>query len=235
MEAIMKTHVILAAVLTLTLILGPASVFAMGGGGGSGGGGSGGGGSGGGSSGGGSSGGGSSGGGSSGGGSSGGGSSGGSSSGGSSQGGGKAEQIVKKCKKGEVRDKRANKCVKVSYGILPDEELYRQGAELAQAGEYEWALGALGAIRNQNDPHVLNYTGYSLRKSGRLDEAIVRYRRALAINPNFVLAREYLGEGYVAAGRIDLAMVELKEIANRCGTTCEEYQELSEHIEQGAR
>lgn len=208
----MKNHMILAAVLTLSLIVGPVSVFAMGGGG--------------------SSGGGSSGGGSSGSGSGKGGS--GSSNSGSSQ-GGKAEQILKKCKKGEVRDKRNNKCVKVSYGILPDEDLYQQGAALAQAGEYEWALSALGAIRNQNEPHVLNYTGYSLRKSGRLDEAIERYRKALAINPNFVLAREYLGEGYVAAGRIDLAMVELKEIANRCGTTCEEYQELSEHIEQGTK
>ena len=48
-----------------------------------------------------------------------------------------------------------------------------------------------------------------------------------------MLAREYLGEGYVAAGRVDLAKLQLTEIANRCGTTCEEYQELAEHIETG--
>jgi tetratricopeptide (TPR) repeat protein len=140
---------------------------------------------------------------------------------------------VKKCKKKEVLDLTTKKCVKVSYGILPDEELYRQGSALAQAGEYDWALTVLAAIRNQNDPSVLNYTGYSHRKSGRLDEAIGYYRKALAINPDFVLAREYLGEGYVAGGRIDLAKVELSEIAKRCGTTCEEYQELAEHIERG--
>jgi tetratricopeptide (TPR) repeat protein len=157
---------------------------------------------------------------------------GGSSGGGSSSGGsGKADQTIKKCKKGEVRDKRNKKCVRVSYGILPDEDLYQQGAALAQAGEYDWGLAVLAAIRNQNDPRVLNYTGYSLRKSGRLDEAIGKYRKALAINPNFVLAREYLGEGYVAAGRLDLAKAELTEIAGRCGTTCEEYQELAEHID----
>jgi tetratricopeptide (TPR) repeat protein len=148
-------------------------------------------------------------------------------------GGGGSGETVKKCKKNEVPDKKTKKCVKVSYGILPDEELYQAGSALAQAGEYEWALTVLAAIRNQNDPRVLNYTGYSLRKSGRLDEGIGYYRRALAINPNFVLAREYLGEGYVAAGRIDLAKVELNEIAWRCGTTCEEYQALAEHIEQG--
>jgi tetratricopeptide (TPR) repeat protein len=161
----------------------------------------------------------------------GGGNSGGGAGGSGGQGG--AGETVKKCKKNEVRDKKTKKCVKVSYGILPDEDLYQQASALAQAGEYDWALTVLGAIRNQNDPRVLNYTGYSLRKSGRLDEGISYYRKALAINPNFVQTREYLGEGYVAAGRIDLAKVELSEIARRCGTTCEEYQELAEHIERG--
>ncbi|HET7446757.1 MAG TPA: hypothetical protein VFJ49_02370 [Methyloceanibacter sp.] len=38
--------------------------------------------------------------------------------------------------------------------------------------------------------------------------------------------REYLGEGYVTVGQLDLARLELSEIEKRCGTTCEEYQEL---------
>jgi hypothetical protein len=46
-----------------------------------------------------------------------------------------------------------------------------------------------------------------------------------------VLAREYLGEGYVAAGKLDLAKVELNEIEKRCGTTCEEYQDLNKAIQ----
>ena len=57
---------------------------------------------------------------------------------------------------------------------------------------------------NKNDPHVLNYLGYSNRKAGRLDVGLSYYQKALAIDPNFVLAREYLGEGYVAAGKLDL-------------------------------
>jgi tetratricopeptide (TPR) repeat protein len=52
---------------------------------------------------------------------------------------------------------------------------------------------------------VLNGLGYSHRKLGLLDEAIGYYRRALALDPSYVLAREYLGEGYVAAGKIALA------------------------------
>lgn len=134
------------------------------------------------------------------------------------------------CKKGEVWDNTKSKCVKVQSGLLPDEELYQQGRALAKLGQYDWALDVLGAVQNKNDPRVLNYMGYSNRKAGRLDIGITYYQQALAIDPNFNLAREYLGEGYVAAGRNDLAKAELSEIANRCGTSCEEYKDLAEAI-----
>lgn len=150
-------------------------------------------------------------------------------------GGSPGQDEVKKCKKGEVLKKVGNikKCVKVESGILPDEDLYQQGRILAKAGEYEWALQVLDAVQNQNDPRVLNYTGYSNRKAGRLEIGITYYRKALAIDPNFVLAREYLGEGYVAAGRIDLARLELDEIKKRAGTGSEEYQDLAKAINTG--
>jgi tetratricopeptide (TPR) repeat protein len=141
-----------------------------------------------------------------------------------------------KCKPGEVvktvteNGKKVKKCVKASSGILPDEELYQQGRILAKQGEYSWALQVLALVQNQDDPRVLNYTGYSYRKSGQLETGIGYYHKALAINPNFVLAREYLGEGYVAAGRMDLALLQLKEIGTRCGTTCEEYVDLQSAI-----
>jgi tetratricopeptide (TPR) repeat protein len=176
------------------------------------------------------SGGGTSGGGTSGGGTSGGGSAGSGSSGGSSMG------VKKTCKKGQVikmmkkNGKNVKTCVKASAGILPDDDLYVQGRELAKDGEYDWALDVLAAVGDQNQPRVLNYIGYSHRKAGRLETGITYYRKALAIDPNYVLAREYLGEGYVAAGKIELAQAELSEIAKRCGVTCEEYKDLSEAI-----
>ncbi len=141
------------------------------------------------------------------------------------------------CKTGEivktvVKDgKKTKSCVKEAAGIVPDDELYDQGRALAKQGEYDWALSVLALITNQNDPKVLNYTGYSHRKAGRLDIGITYYTKALAINPDFVLAREYLGEGYVAAGKIDLAKVQLAEIQKRCGTSCEEYKDLNAAIQ----
>lgn len=154
--------------------------------------------------------------------------------GGGGAGGGPGDE-VKTCKHGEVLKKVGNmkKCVPIESGILPDEDLYQQGRALAKAGQYEWALQVLAAIQNQNDPRVLNYTGYSNRKAGRLEIGITYYRKALAMNPDFVLAREYLGEGYVAAGRIDLAKLELNEIKTRAGTSSEEYQDLSKAIATG--
>jgi tetratricopeptide (TPR) repeat protein len=160
----------------------------------------------------------------------GGGSSGGSSGGGSSGGGGNGSPTAQQCKKGTVWNKKTKKCVKVQSGVLTDEELYQQGRALAKEAQYDWAIEVLSAVQDQEDPRVLNYLGYSNRKAGRLETGIVYYQKALAIDPNFNLAREYLGEGYLAAGRVDLAMAQLEAIARSCGTTCEEYQELNAAI-----
>jgi Flp pilus assembly protein TadD len=138
--------------------------------------------------------------------------------------------VAQSCKKGEVWDKSKKKCVKASSGILPDEDLYQQGRALAKAGHYDWAIEVLAVVQNQQDPRVLNYTGYSHRKAGRLEIGITYYRQALAIDPGFNLAREYLGEGYIAAGRIDLAQNELAAIGKSCGTSCVEYQDLAAAI-----
>lgn len=141
------------------------------------------------------------------------------------------------CKTGEVvksvrkKGKKTTKiCVKSTVGIIPDDELYTQGYLLAKTGEYDWALSAFNAMTNKQTPETLTMIGYSNRKAGRLEIAVSYYDQALAIQPNYVKAREYLGEGYVAAGRIDLAKLQLAEIAKRAGTTSEEYIDLAKAI-----
>lgn len=159
--------------------------------------------------------------------------------GGGSGGDSSSAQEVRKCKKGEVIKKvkvsgaLVKKCVKVQSGVLPDDGLYEQGRKLARSGEYDWALQVFAAVQNQNDPRVLNMSGYCNRKAGRLEIGIIYYHKALAIDPNFVLAREYLGEGYIAAGRVDLAQIQLSEIKNRAGVDSEEYKDLSKAITTG--
>lgn len=143
---------------------------------------------------------------------------------------------AKKCNRSETakrvmrKGKRVTICVKLKADVLPDSELYQNARMLADEGEYEWALDHLRLMTNQSDAEVLNYTGYANRKAGRLETGISYYHKALAIDPDYVQAREYLGEAYVLADRVDLAKAQLREIGWRCGTHCETYQALEAAI-----
>jgi hypothetical protein len=141
------------------------------------------------------------------------------------------------CKTGEVvktvhhvGKPDTKECVKITGSNLSDQELYQQGWLLAKTGEYDWAITVLSAVTNKNDPDVLNMLGYSNRKAGRLELGISYYAKALEQRPNFVRAREYLGEGLVAAGRVDEAKLQLQEISKICGTECEEFEDLQKAI-----
>ena len=130
------------------------------------------------------------------------------------------------CEKGYVYDENTKACVKAGAGLLDDEEMFAQGRDLALAGYYQSALDILSYVRNQHDDMVLTYVGYANRKLGKVDEGIAFYHQALAINPNNLNTREYLGEGYVAAGRTDLAVGELNKLEALCGTGCDQYEQL---------
>jgi tetratricopeptide (TPR) repeat protein len=132
------------------------------------------------------------------------------------------------CKEGLTYNEQTKKCEQTS--LLDDDQLYEQGRALALAGYYENALEALTAVRNKEDARVLTYIGYAKRKMGEVDEGIALYRKALAIDPGNLYTHEYLGEGYVAAGRMDLARTELASLETLCGTTCEQYQGLAAAI-----
>ena len=140
----------------------------------------------------------------------------------------KTGEVIKTIRKKGQKTKKV--CVKATAGIIPDSEMYDQGRLLAKQGEYEWALTVLAAVQDKSNPDVLNYMGYSNRKAGRLDVAITYYQKALTLKPDFTLAREYLGEGFVAAGKLDLARVQLDEIKKISGTTSEEYIDLAAAI-----
>ena len=141
-------------------------------------------------------------------------------------GGGDSHDAPIVCKKGYVYSKKKQICVRVNSGLIDNQALYEQGRALAKAGHYEHALAALAAA-DQSDSMVLTMIGYSKRKQGNMAEGFAYYHRALAIDPTNVNTREYLGEGYVALGRLDLAQAELDKIETICGTRCEAYEDLA--------
>lgn len=132
----------------------------------------------------------------------------------------------KKCPSGKAWSDQQRKCVALKSGSLSDEDLARAGRQLAVDGHYRDAIKVLEMVSNKDDSVVLTYLGYSHRKLGDVDLGISLYMKALEIDPENVDTREYLGEGYVSKGELDLAWLELSEIEKRCGTTCKEYQAL---------
>jgi tetratricopeptide (TPR) repeat protein len=140
---------------------------------------------------------------------------------------------TKPCDKGMVWDGKTSKCVPAAQGAIPDDGLADYAYLLAQEGRYEEALATLDLMRDPNTAEALNYRGYATRKLGRVDEGIAYYQRAVALDPDYTLVREYLGEAYLIKGRPDLAKVQLAEIEKRCGTTCEPYGDLAEAIAAG--
>lgn len=112
---------------------------------------------------------------------------------------------------------------------MADDELFYAGYWLAKNGRYEDALGYLTLARDK-DERVLTYIGFATRKLGRVDEALPLYRAALQRNPDYSVARAYLGEAFLTRGEPDLARAELAEIAKRCGAGCPSYVDLDGHI-----
>tara|TARA_B100000945_G_C20381379_1_gene597443 strand:- start:749 stop:1234 length:486 start_codon:yes stop_codon:yes gene_type:complete len=82
---------------------------------------------------------------------------------------------------------------------------------------------------DRNNPDILNYLGFTLRKTGNFKEAEKYYLAGLKIEPNHNGINEYLGELYVKTGRVELAEERLAILKN---CNCEEYNELKEVIEK---
>lgn len=120
-------------------------------------------------------------------------------------------------------------CVGAPRTAMPDEELFYAGYWLAKSGRYVEATSYLNRVRNK-DERVLTYLGYAARKQGDMTGALASYAAALERNPDFVVARAYLGEAYLTMGQIVKARAELAEIAKRCGTTCPAHSDLDHHI-----
>jgi len=82
--------------------------------------------------------------------------------------------------------------------------------------------------KNKKNADILNYLGYTLRKTGNLKKAEIYYLEGLELDAEHLGINEYLGELYVQTNRIELAK---KRLAVLNGCKCEEYEELKELIE----
>ena len=118
------------------------------------------------------------------------------------------KKLVLKAKKLEKKDK-----------IEKAKKLY-----LKAYGKFEKAYA-----KDKKNADILNYLGYTLRKTGDLEQAEIYYLKGLELDSKHLGINEYLGELYVQTNRIELAKERLEVLK---GCNCEEFEELKELIEE---
>ena len=121
------------------------------------------------------------------------------------------------CPDGQVRDADSGTCTAPQDARLDDAERLRAVRALAYDGQYGNARAVLDAMTDQRADGVLTYRGFLARKSGDMGSAMRWYETALQTNPDNLLARSYMGQGFVASGEIDAARQQLREIRTRGG------------------
>ena len=78
-------------------------------------------------------------------------------------------------------------------------------------------------LSDKKNPDILNYMGYTSRKTGKFEQAEKFYLTGLSIKPDHNGINEYLGELYVQTNRMDKAKERLNVLKD---CNCEEFQEL---------
>ena len=144
----------------------------------------------------------------------------------------KPTNTTKKCLFGRVYDEAAGRCVKPNKTNFSEEQLYQAVRELAYDGQFENAQNVL-RVMDQDDDRVLTYWGFTYRKMGEAELANTYYQRAIETNPDNILARSYMGQGYVTEGKTELAIAQWREIKARGGEGTWAEASLREAIRTG--
>ena len=147
--------------------------------------------------------------------------------------GGGSDASQTQCSNGKVYDEASKSCVD-KKSELNDDTIYNAARQYAYAGKYDEALEMLKRARNQNDTRILTYYGYTNRKLGNVDVAFDYYNRAIAVDANNLLARSYMGQGFVQQGKLEEARAQLVEIRDRGGKDSYAYKALYEALKSGS-
>jgi len=137
------------------------------------------------------------------------------------------------CTDGQVWDADENACVTIQDSRLDQDSLLNAARELAYADRAEDAIALLELSTMPEDTMVLTYLGFSHRKAGRIDTGMAYYDAALVADPDNILARSYMGMGYVQMAQLDMAEAQLAEIRARGGAGTWPEEALQNAIEAG--
>lgn len=128
------------------------------------------------------------------------------------------------CEDGMIFDLATETCMSPSDSSNDDSARMNDVRELAYEGYLQAALDVLDRLENPQDTMALTYYGFTHRKAGRSDLGMPYYQAALALDPDNILARSYMGQGFAESGKTQLAQAQLTEIRLRGGRgTCAEF------------
>ena len=115
----------------------------------------------------------------------------------------------------------------------PDNPDFVEAVRLIDKWDYSNAIPLLEKVvaAEPKNADAYNYLGYSHRKLGDRETALVFYTKALEIKPRHLGANEYLGELYLEQGELQKAEERLAVLDKACFFGCKEYTELKESIE----
>jgi tetratricopeptide (TPR) repeat protein len=145
----------------------------------------------------------------------------------------KPTETSTECKKGEVWDEKTSTCIKAESSSLTDDQRYGAVRELAYAGRPDEAMAILATMTEGETARVLTYQGFLLRQTGRVEEGIAAYERAIALDEANILARSYYGQLLVQMNEMELATLQLAAIRMHGGGGTWAERALSDAITTG--
>jgi hypothetical protein len=145
----------------------------------------------------------------------------------------KPTETSTECPKGEIWDEKTATCIKAESSLLNDDQRFGAVRELAYAGRPDEAMTILGMMTEGETPRVLTYQGFLLRQTGRVEEGIVAYERAIALDSTNILARSYYGQLLVQMNEMELATLQLAAIRMHGGGGTWAETALSDAISTG--
>lgn len=146
----------------------------------------------------------------------------------------KPTETVKQCAEGLVFDLATQSCMAPGESTNDDNAMMDDIRSLSHDGRYGDALVLLAKMSDQTDPLVLTYYGFATRKAGDVAAGMAFYEDALAVDPDMILARSYMGQAFVEQGKTELAKAQLTEIQARGGAGTWAEVSLSNAIKTGA-
>ena len=129
----------------------------------------------------------------------------------------KPSETVENCDEGLVFDIATQTCMTAEESTNDDTAMMNDVRSLSHAGRHDDALAILALMPDQADDLVLTYLGFNHRKAGNIELGMAFYQQALAVNPDNILARSYMGQALAERDNMYAAMTQLSEIQQRGG------------------